>query len=439
MKQLSLIIISILFVACSSEDDSPPPTLAEVSTSGVVDITQTSAKSGGEITSSGGEEIIAKGVVWSTDENPTIDLQTKTNDGTGDSNFNSSISNLDSGITYFIRAYATNSVGTAYGNELTFETNPGLASITTTEVRDITANSAVSGGEIISNGVGEITEKGIVWSIQENPTVDLETKTIDGIGDGSFTSSMDDLSAETTYYVRAYAVNGDGTAYGQEINFTTLIEDAAEYPEGTVFCDDVITKIVDVTNPTTGKTWMDRNLGASQVATSSTDAAAYGDLYQWGRGADGHQCRDSQTTSNLSSTDQPGHGDFIYNGADPFNWRDPENNNLWQGVNGVNNPCPSGYRLPTEAELDAERSSWNQNNSAGAFASPLKFPVAGFRTGLNGSLVDVGSLSGYWSSTVTSNSLNNQYRYRALGFDSSNAYMRDNAQVGGYSVRCLKD
>jgi hypothetical protein len=124
-----------------------------------------------------------------------------------------------------------------------------------------------------------------------------------------------------------------------------------------------------VTNPATGKTWMDRNLGASQVATSSTDANAYGDLYQWGRGSDGHQCRNSPNTSTLSSTDQPGHGSFIFS---PSDWRSPQNGNLWQGLSGINNPCPSGYRLPTEAELNSERLSWISNNAAGAFASPLK-------------------------------------------------------------------
>ncbi len=101
--------------------------------------------------------------------------------------------------------------------------------------------------------------------------------------------------------------------------------------------------IVDVTNATTGKTWMDRNLGAIQAATSSTTEYAYGDLYQWGRGTDGHQIRTSTTSSTLSSSDTPGHGNFILMGGSPYDWRSPQNTNLWQGVSGVNNPCPSGY------------------------------------------------------------------------------------------------
>ena len=175
---------------------------------------------------------------------------------------------------------------------------------------------------------------------------------------------------------------------------------------------------------------MDRNLGASQAATSSTDANAYGDLYQWGRGNDGHQCRNSATTSTLSSSDQPGNSSFILSAGD---WRSQQNNNLWQGVNGVNNPCPSGYCLPTNAELDAERASWVQNNSAGAFASPLKLPVAGYRIGSAGSLYLVGSIGLYWSSTV--NGINADYLY----FDSSYAGMNNSLRADGDSVRCIKD
>jgi hypothetical protein len=203
-------------------------------------------------------------------------------------------------------------------------------------------------------------------------------------------------------------------------------EPGPTYPAGSVFCASGSATVVEVTNSSTGKVWMDRNLGASQVATSSTDTNSYGDLYQWGRGSDGHQCRNSATTSTLSSSDQPGHGDFIrYNG----NWRSPANTNLWQGVNGVNNPCPSSYRLPTEAEFEAERSSWSSNNSAGAFASPLKLPMAGTRSRISGLLQVVGSNGYYWSSTLSS----------ALNFGSSSASVNGATVAVGNSVRCLKD
>jgi hypothetical protein len=206
-----------------------------------------------------------------------------------------------------------------------------------------------------------------------------------------------------------------------------------QYPVGSVFCASGAAAIVDVTNPTTGEIWMDRNLGATQAATSSTDVDAYGDLYQWGRFSDGHQCRTSNTTATLSSTDQPAHGDFILGLNSPYDWRSPQNDNLWQGVNGTNNPCPSGYRIPTEAELEAERLSWSSNGSAGALVSPLKLPLAGGRNSSNGSLNDVGLFGFHWSSTVSG--ANSRY----LNFFSSIAIMSPTERASGRSVRCLKD
>ena len=206
-----------------------------------------------------------------------------------------------------------------------------------------------------------------------------------------------------------------------------------QYPAGSVFCASGATTVVDVTNPSTGKIWMDRNLGATQTATSSADANSYGDLYQWGRRSDGHQCRTSANTATLSSVDQPANGNFILAPNSPYDWRSPQNNNLWQGVNGVNNPCPSGYRLPTNVELEAERASWSQNNSAGAFASPLKLPLAGYRNYDNGSLIVGGGSGYYWSSTV------NGTLAFSLGFVSGNANVLNLNRAEGFSVRCLKN
>jgi len=206
------------------------------------------------------------------------------------------------------------------------------------------------------------------------------------------------------------------------------------YKPGTVFCDGYATKVVEVTNPITGKTWMDRNLGASRAATSSTDAAAYGDLYQWGRGADGHQCRNSGTTSTLSSSDQPNHANFILTTNIPYDWRGAQNDNLWKGVNGTNNPCPRGYRLPTNSELDAERTSWTQNNSIGALNSPLKLPMPGLRNDADGSLKEVGGDGRYWSSSVGAPYVS------YLNFFSGDASVNVNRlRAHGFSVRCLKD
>jgi uncharacterized protein (TIGR02145 family) len=211
------------------------------------------------------------------------------------------------------------------------------------------------------------------------------------------------------------------------------VQTAPTYPAGTIFCNGAPNLVIEVTNPVTGKTWMDRNLGASQAASNSNDASAYGDLYQWGRKADGHQCRNSGTTSTLSTIDQPNHANFILASNIPYDWRSPQNTNFWQGVNGTNNPCPSGYRIPTYAELDAERTSWSQNNSTGAFNSPLKLPMSGHRNRADGSLGNVGSTGYYWSSTV-----NGTYPWN-LDFFSGNAYMNIGNGANGFSVRCIKD
>jgi uncharacterized protein (TIGR02145 family) len=225
------------------------------------------------------------------------------------------------------------------------------------------------------------------------------------------------------------------TLGGLSCNVQIVVEENGDdnYPPGTVHCDpDNPTAVVEVLNPATGKTWMDRNLGASQVATSSTDEAAYGDLYQWGRLADGHQCRTSPTTTQLSSSDQPGNGEFILSPMAPNDWRSPQNDDLWQGVNGVNNPCPSGYRLPTEIELNAEVSTWISSNSEGAFASPLNLPSAGSRFYGDAS-IDLDGISGvYWSSSVSSS----DSRYLVF---SSNASILSSFRALGFSVRCIKD
>jgi uncharacterized protein (TIGR02145 family) len=183
----------------------------------------------------------------------------------------------------------------------------------------------------------------------------------------------------------------------------------------------------------TGKIWLDRNLGATQVATSSTDADAYGDLYQWGRAADGHEKRTSGTTATLATSDTPGHGDFITISSSPNDWRNPQNGNLWQGVNGTNNPCPSGYRLPTKAEWEAERASWRSINITGAFASPLKLPAPGNRAYTNGFFAYVDNTGYYWSSSI--NGISTWY----LSFNINEAPMRYRARAYGFSVRCIKD
>lgn len=207
-----------------------------------------------------------------------------------------------------------------------------------------------------------------------------------------------------------------------------------QYPAGTVHCDpNNPTAVVDVTNPITGKTWMDRNLGASRVAHSSTDALAYGDLYQWGRGADGHQCRNSSTTTTLSSSDQPGHGDFIIAPNNPYDWRNPQNINLWQGVNGINNPCPNGYRIPTLNEFTLEVQSYPSQNLNGAFNSTLKFTAVGYRYNVNGALGSVDIYGDYWTNTISG-------LPRRVKIDNNNISPGlTGSYATGMAIRCIKN
>ncbi len=253
-------------------------------------------------------------------------------------------------------------------------------------------------------------------------------------GNGSVTYTISGTPA--TSGTASFAITLGGQSCSFALNIVGPVG-GPTWPAGTVHCTAVPTAIVDVTNPTTGKIWMDRNLGANQVALSRTDALAYGDLYQWGRRADGHQCRNSATTSTLSSVDQPANGSFIVAPSAPFDWRSPQNTNLWQGVNGINNPCPSGYRIPTQTELDNERISWSTQNYDGAFASPLKWTTAGHREHDNAAITSIGMGGGgvgyYWGSTI--DGVKSYHSYNAIGFVGVYSYNR----ARGGSVRCIKN
>ncbi|UCH14355.1 MAG: hypothetical protein JSV22_14805 [Bacteroidales bacterium] len=182
-------------------------------------ITETSAQSGGNITSDGGAAVTARGVCWSTSEYPTVsDDYTTNGDGTG--SFTSSITLLSPVTTYYVRAYATNSVGTAYGNQTYFTTNANLPTVSTDGISSITETSAQCYGNVISDGGADVSARGVCWNTSGNPTIS-DDNTSDGSGTGTFTGSLAGLTPNTTYYIRAYATNSSGTAYGNELDFTT--------------------------------------------------------------------------------------------------------------------------------------------------------------------------------------------------------------------------
>jgi hypothetical protein len=192
--------------------------LATVTTTVVTSVTSTSAVGGGEIKSDGGTAILARGLCWSKSDSPTIN-DSKTSDGTDTGSFVSNISGLSSGVTYHVRAYVTNSVGTSYGTDITFTTQ-ALATVTTSSAIATSATAATGGGNVSADGGATVTTRGSCWSKNGNPTI-LDAKTNDGSGTGTFTSAISGLSAGTTYHTRAYATNAVGTSYGADVLFTT--------------------------------------------------------------------------------------------------------------------------------------------------------------------------------------------------------------------------
>jgi uncharacterized protein (TIGR02145 family) len=198
-------------------------TLPTVTTTVITSITATTANAGGSISSDGNATITARGVCWSTTSNPTIALTTKTTNGTGTGVFTSEITGLTAFTTYYVRAYATNSYGTSYGEEFSFSSLVVVApSVTTSATTTITAKTANVGGSISSDGNATVTARGVCWSTTANPTIALTTKTTDGTGTGIFSNTITGLTPNTTYYVRAYATNSFGTSYGAQVSFTTL-------------------------------------------------------------------------------------------------------------------------------------------------------------------------------------------------------------------------
>lgn len=197
-------------------------TMPVVTTDDVSNITTVSATSGGNVISEGGSTVTAKGICWNTSPNPTI-ANSYTTNGSGTGVYVSSITGLQPAVTYYVRAYASNFFGTIYGEEKSFTTPSLIPTVTTQAVTGITASGATGNGNITVLGGPHPTQYGICWSTSPNPTT-ANSKTEEGAASatGPFTSDITDLAPNTTYYVRAYAVNTVGTAYGDELSFTTL-------------------------------------------------------------------------------------------------------------------------------------------------------------------------------------------------------------------------
>jgi hypothetical protein len=323
VRILAVLLIIIAIQSCKKEGEKP--TLPIITTSNVTEITRTTALSGGNVKSDGGADITAKGICWSFSPNPTIS-GSKTTNCTGTGSFTCTLTDLLPTVTYFVKAYATNSVGTGYGNEISFTTDPygdiiletaeaipvtpyqvnvlgkvidgggldpgiigfcfstspnptisdsiqyasyvigsyksstyiiGLIpcmtyyiraftysmeppivygnelsftmpvsfQIETSDIYSMSSTTAISGGDVLTEGACSVFTRGICWSMNANPTL-YDSHTDDGPGSGDFVSNMSDLEANTKYFVRAYSIIEDDTVYGMQQSFTTINVDS---------------------------------------------------------------------------------------------------------------------------------------------------------------------------------------------------------------------
>jgi hypothetical protein len=198
------------------------PVVPTLTTAAITAITGNSATGGGNVTVGGGAEVTARGICYGLNQMPTV-ADTKTADAKGTGAFVSALTGLKGNKTYYVRAYATNSAGTAYGPEVSFTTLVDLPVVTTTAVTGISKTGAVSGGAVTYDGGGTVSARGLAWGLTANPTI-TGSKIEGGNGMGAFVSTLTGLQKFTTYHVRAYATNSVGTAYGADITFTTLAD-----------------------------------------------------------------------------------------------------------------------------------------------------------------------------------------------------------------------
>ncbi len=201
--------------------------LPQVTTTAPYAETDVSAISGGYVTHGGDTPVTARGVCWSTSPGPTVD-GSHTADGSGLGRFHSAITGLEPLTEYYVRAYATNSAGTGYGQEYTFTTvhptYPNVSTVGTLAVYDV---GALMAGEVVLTGDATAEERGFCWSQTPQPLITDNTALDDGSGAGDFQVLITGLRPETVYYARAYAKNPYGVFYGHIIHFKTRF---SKYP-----------------------------------------------------------------------------------------------------------------------------------------------------------------------------------------------------------------
>jgi uncharacterized protein (TIGR02145 family) len=412
-----------------------------VTTTAVTSITSITATSGGNVTNSGGATITTRGVVWSTSNEPTIESEIgMTTNDSGEGVFTSSLTGLSPGTTYYVRAYATNSSGTGYGNIITFTTTAILPTLTTSSATRITFTSTSSGGYITYDGGSSILSKGVCWSSSSSsPTIALSTKTSDGSGEGVFTSSLTGLSPGTTYYVRAYATNSIGTAYGSVVSFNTLAGvsslsvtignqtwmtknlDVTTYSDGTV--------IPQVTDPTA---WGNLTTGAwCYNNNDSANGTTYGKLYNWYAVAG--------IWNEASKTDVSQRKKLA-----PAGWHVPTDiewtiliQYLDPNADGITANNIAGGKLKLTGTIEDGTGLWhspniNATNESGFFGLPAGYRSDSFLAAFN----EFGTSGNWWSSSEYNTE---SVLYRTLVSVFSHAARSFMDKAYGLSVRCIKD
>ncbi len=443
-----LMVTAIVQLASCGNDDDKPKTLPTVVTGTDITTTTTTANVTGEITDTGNDKITEAGFVYSINVTvPTMADNKKT--VTDFEEFTAELTGLSSGTDYYIRAYATNSKGTAYGDVETFETG-NLAPVASNiqingdiqEDKDITVTFTYTDAE--GDAPGEHVYQ---WYVANDGAGAGET-VIAGATNATYRilAAQNGKHFKVTVTPKAQA----GTITGETVTSTYTGAVGAETVSFTY--NNLPVTYGTITSATTGKKWLDRNLGASRAATAIDDYLAYGDLFQGGRAADRHQliARINGTNEGAegvkgmtsavepyetSDDDTPETNKFIINPIER-DWRTTANDNLWQGVNGINNPCPVGWRIPTQAEWIAE----NLGTSANAF-TVLKLTRSGRRNVEDGTFVNTGSIGQYWSSTPDAVFVD-QRRNNTVNVGSTNVTIGQNTGAPrgyGYACRCIKD
>ncbi|NPD47757.1 T9SS type A sorting domain-containing protein [Lentimicrobium sp. S6] len=244
-----------------------PETPGTVSTQSVSDISTTTATGNGNITSIGTTSISAHGVCWNTSGNPTTG-DSSTDEGSAGSTgtFTSDITGLSPGTTYYVKAFITDETGTIYGDQVSFTTS---YLVTTQAVSDITGTTATGNGNI-QTVASPITAHGVCWSTSGNPTI-ANSHTDEGStsSTGAFSSSISNLTSSTTYYVRAYITNGNGTFYGNQVSFETSFVSLFD-GSGTSIDPYVIADLTDLKNFSENSSYWNKYF----IQTADIDASA---------------------------------------------------------------------------------------------------------------------------------------------------------------------